>query len=113
MPHSSLEAGRKANAKHYAENKDYYRERNERRRAEFRAVIIEAKNLPCADCGVKYPHYVMQFDHLGDKVFTIANVAKISSMKKLLEEIAKCEVVCGNCHAERTWQRELDKASSV
>lgn len=46
----------------------------------------------------------MQFDHLGDKLFTISN-AGATSVERLLAEIAKCEVVCANCHAERTYQR--------
>jgi hypothetical protein len=102
MPHRSLEAGRVATAKHYAANKEYYAERNRQRREEFRAIIQNAKNVPCVDCGASYPYYVMDFDHLGDKIFTIAQIYKISSVKKLLEEIAKCDVVCSNCHRIRT-----------
>lgn len=26
-------------------------------------------------------------------------------LKRLKEEIAKCEVVCANCHRQRTWSR--------
>lgn len=108
MPHRSLEAGREASAKHYQQNKEYYRERNKRRVQEFRSIITEAKSVPCSDCKQSYPSYVMQFDHLGDKVFTIAAINRISSVTKLLAEIEKCEVVCANCHAERTHQRRLD-----
>lgn len=108
MPHRSLEAGRKATAKHYAENKEYYRERNKKRINEFRQIIVEAKSVPCTDCKKSYPSYVMHFDHLRDKSFTIGMLNKISSVKRLLEEIEKCEVVCANCHAERTHQRRLD-----
>lgn len=108
MPHRSLEAGRKATAKHYAANKEYYRQRNQKRLEEFREVIRQNKNVPCQDCKNSYPYYVMQFDHLSDKSFTIAQLNRISSMKRLLEEIAKCEVVCANCHAERTHRRRVD-----
>jgi hypothetical protein len=110
MPHRSLEAGRVANAKHYAANKEYYAARNKLRREQFRAAILEAKDVPCKDCNIRYPYYVMHFDHLGNKSFNIAATHKISSMKKLLEEIAKCEIVCANCHAKRTHQR-LDNIS--
>src|SRR5690349_21757011 len=108
MPHRTLEAGRVATAKHYANNKEYYAERNRKRRLQFQEAIRSAKDRPCTDCEKMYPYYVMQFDHLKDKSFNIANTSKISSLKKLLEEIAKCEVVCANCHAERTHQRKLD-----
>jgi len=46
----------------------------------------------------------MQFDHLSDKEFVLAK-ARLFSKKKILEEIHKCEVVCANCHAERTHKR--------
>ncbi len=67
-----------------------------------KGYIAMKKDLPCADCGVKYPPYVMQFDHVrGDKSFNIgSNTGK--NFKVLADEIAKCEVVCANCHAERT-----------
>ena len=80
-----------------------------RRRDRIREIKKKAKDKPCADCGVKYPHYVMQFDHVrGKKVITIGSAtAKINSAKALHKEIAKCEVVCANCHAERTYVRQL------
>ena len=80
-------------------------ESNKRRRSEVREFLIEAKNVPCADCGKEYPSYVMQFDHRepGLKSFNLANAAKnTTSLEKVRAEIAKCDVVCANCHAERT-----------
>lgn len=64
----------------------------------------------CADCHHKYPPHVMQFDHLGDapKVADISVLVNHpSSLEKLQAEIAKCEIVCANCHADRTHQRRL------
>lgn len=76
-----------------------YRERN-------RALIDALKDAPCADCGVKYPPYVMQFDHLSDKQFTLSRArGQSASVETILAEIAKCELVCANCHAERTHSR--------
>jgi hypothetical protein len=73
-------------------------------RESVKAYIQAAKNVPCADCGNSYPSYVMDFDHLGDKSFTISQ--KIGySLKKIKEEIAKCDVVCSNCHRIRTHNR--------
>lgn len=73
-----------------------------------RALIQEAKNRPCTDCGVQYPYYVMEFDHLdaGTKEFNVSAGVTRASYERLLAEIAKCEVVCANCHAERTHQRK-------
>lgn len=58
----------------------------------------------CVDCGIT-DHRVLQFDHLPefDKHVTLAN-AGAWSRKRLREEIAKCEVVCANCHSIRTYE---------
>lgn len=60
------------------------------------------------DCGIGYPFYVMQFDHRPgeNKCFSLGGAANRNLPRAVLEaEIAKCDVVCGNCHAERTYQR--------
>ncbi len=80
-----------------------YREKN-------REIIRSAKSRPCADCGEQYPYYVMQFDHVrGKKEFNIGAIGPTASRSRLLEEIEKCEVVCANCHAERSHQRLMAK----
>lgn len=80
---------------------------SKKHRAKISAAAREAKSVPCKDCGVQYPFYVMQFDHVrGEKKFTIATIGRTYiSMKDLQEEIAKCEVVCANCHCARTYIR--------
>lgn len=69
------------------------------------AVIAAAKQVPCADCGESYPPFVMDFDHRGDKEFDIGMAPTRVSMSRLLAEIAKCDVVCANCHRFRTFAR--------
>jgi hypothetical protein len=88
------------------EQKQYNRNAVSKNRKKKRAIIWAAKDKPCVDCGIKYPPWVMQFDHLNDKVGKISNmVSKGSSFKTIIEEIKKCEVVCANCHADRTYRR--------
>lgn len=100
---------RSANKEHHAKyrtNSAHKAKAVSRRYREVnRAIIRDAKSQPCADCGVQYPYYVMQFDHLGDKEFNVGNVGPTGSRLRLLKEIEKCDVVCANCHAERTHQR--------
>lgn len=84
----------------------------ERRDARRKLVRDEIRNLkeatPCTDCGNKYPYYVMQFDHLRDKEINIADMIKRDWAKARIEaELAKCEMVCANCHAERTHKRSM------
>ena len=69
---------------------------------------MAAKDQPCADCDVKYPPHVMDFDHVrGEKEFGIGESYYRVGRKRLLAEIAKCDVVCANCHRERTFVRSL------
>lgn len=76
-----------------------------------RELINSYKDKPCADCKVEYPYYVMQFDHLGDKLFNIAKaVSSNVNLASLIKEIAKCDVVCANCHAARTFLRKRGKS---
>jgi hypothetical protein len=67
------------------------------------------KSAPCADCGGAYPPYVMHFDHRDPttKLFGIGGSGGTRSIEKILEEIEKCDVVCANCHAERTHRQRL------
>jgi hypothetical protein len=69
--------------------------------------VNEVKDVPCADCGVRYPPHQLEFDHVrGTKVADVSRLAtRPVGVKRLLEEIAKCEVVCANCHRLRTWCR--------
>jgi len=73
--------------------------------------IIKEKN-PCMDCKISYPYYMMDFDHVrGTKHANVAELINTLSKKRLDEEIAKCEVVCSNCHRIRTHMRRVNKAS--
>ncbi len=78
-------------------------ERRRRLRAENRALLIELKSVPCADCGIRYPHYVMDFDHVRGVKAGNVSLMKAEGQAKLLAEVAKCDVVCSNCHRERTF----------
>ncbi len=95
---------------HYRRNKNAYLRRNARSRLINAEIIREYKSKPCADCGIRYPYYVMDFDHRQDsiKVINLSNASRMTR-PKILEEIAKCDVVCSNCHRERTYQRKNRK----
>jgi hypothetical protein len=63
----------------------------------------------CMDCGYKAHPAALEFDHLPgtEKLFNIGEQIGSYSREKLWEEIAKCDVVCANCHAIRTANRLL------
>ncbi len=58
----------------------------------------------CADCREEYPYFVLDFDHIGsDKLFDISQYrVHTIDINKLKNEMAKCELVCANCHRMRT-----------
>jgi len=60
---------------------------------------------PCADCGGLFHPAAMHWDHLPgqEKKATLGYLAKRGNRRRVLEEIAKCELVCANCHAVRTF----------
>lgn len=85
------------------------RAQHAKRRAEHRALLRDAKDRPCADCRVEFPHYVMEFDHRDgeDKVDAVSRLMTTAWTSALLAEIAKCDVVCANCHRIRTYLRAV------
>lgn len=75
-------------------------------RKRMRETVDKHKQVPCADCGKSYPSFVMDFDHVrGEKKYGIATMIGRNSLEELLAEIAKCDVVCANCHRMRTHSR--------
>ena len=98
---------------HYKANKEAYFERNKKRAAEFRTIIAQMKGTTCLDCKREYHQCQLDFDHVkGEKKFNISKIPDIHSKKALLEEIAKCEVVCASCHRLRTFQRSSNSRTA-
>ena len=96
----------------YAKNRqqyiDYSATFQKEQYKKVRQFIIDYKSgKPCADCKQIYPHYVMDFDHLpgSKKTISIGQFGARYSIENLQKEFLKCELVCSNCHRERTWAR--------
>lgn len=68
------------------------------------------KDVPCADCGVKYPICCMDFHHEEErnqhfkKRVGVITEMKTWSIKRIDEELDKCVVLCANCHRIRHHQ---------
>lgn len=74
-------------------------------------LIDRYSKRPCMDCTGVFPWIVMDFDHRPEEVKEF-NVAKLGQYKatperiaKLEKEIAKCDLICANCHRIRTQRR--------
>lgn len=74
---------------------------------DFSNFIADIKDVPCMDCGVKYPPVCMDFDHR-DPTLKTFNIATGATRRRelVIQEIAKCDIVCANCHRIRTWRKE-------
>lgn len=108
MAYLNVEDRKAASARHYQANKEYYLERNKRYRKELSQYVNKIKEeTPCADCSNQYPYYVMDFDHVEGqkKVGIVSYFCKTGRVGAMKKEIQKCEVVCANCHRERTHRR--------
>ena len=106
MPYKDPEKQRKFTNNWYQQNKVHHIANVIRRKQEVAELIREAKNKPCMDCGRSYPSYVMDFDHREDKSFGISMSWKTKGRQQVIAEIAKCDVVCSNCHRIRSWNSE-------
>ncbi len=95
---------------HYLANRDRYvqqaKARKDALRIERTRYLLEYFSAnPCADCGETDP-IVLEFDHRGEKLFNIGEALSYRNWASILAEIAKCDVVCANCHRRRTKQSQ-------
>ena len=99
---------REDSKRHYERNKFAYIARNSVKKSQLRDFLHKYKEFHgCGDCGSKFPYYVLDFDHRdpNNKSYQPAKLSETGSWEKMLAEINKCDVVCANCHRERTHQK--------
>lgn len=65
-------------------------------------IVVEARSKPCLDCNLPLPDYVKIFSYRQSqtKYQRISNLVS-SPTEKLLYELAKCDLICLNCHTIR------------
>jgi hypothetical protein len=94
--------------KEYAENPEKFRTMKNERCARVRSDLQAYKmERGCTDCGYNAHPSALDFDHRPgtEKCFNIMSKGISMSSEKLWDEVAKCEVVCANCHRIRTTER--------
>ena len=72
--------------------------------------MLELKAHPCQDCGGTFPTCCMDFDHRRGTVkeYNIGSMFAHHYSRELIEkELAKCDLVCANCHRVRTKIRRI------
>ena len=93
------------NVEYYRRNRDIELQRVRIRQAGMVELLRELRRVPCADCGGVYKPYQMDFDHRdpASKSFNVmTGRAMLMSTAKVLAEVAKCEILCVNCHRVRS-----------
>ena len=83
-----------------------------RRRREQTAMMQKLREVPCVDCKQRFPFFAMDFDHRhsAQKSFEVTRMLGRLATERLLEEVAKCDIVCANCHRDRTYRRRAAHA---
>lgn len=79
-----------------------------------REFLLALRDRPCHDCRRRFAPYVMQFDHRNpvEKAFNVAQSSSRAT-EAVLREAAKCDIVCRNCHRDRTFRRRSQQAGVV
>lgn len=52
----------------------------------------------CQVCGYHESAVALDFHHIGGKDFQLGRMTHSYSWERIMEEVAKCVVLCANCH---------------
>ena len=87
-------------------------EKNRKRKFDRNVDLMRKFNLlkaerGCYDCGGFFPPEAMDWDHRPGTVksFDVSDSMGSRSFDAIADEIAKCDLVCANCHRVRTKAR--------
>jgi hypothetical protein len=108
----------KASAKYRAENlefcNDLARKQAAKILAQNRGILIELKTKPCEECGRLFPSECMDFDHINPKTKLFdpsGGFWKGIPIEKLMDEVAKCRLLCCYCHATKTYLERISNGN--
>lgn len=85
---------------------------DEAKQADYSRWLAVVKNKPCADCGGSFPAVCMDYvyKYLFWRSFDIETAAH-KRRAYVLDEVAKCDLVCANCHRLRDASQHLPSPS--
>jgi formate-dependent nitrite reductase cytochrome c552 subunit len=88
----------------------------ERKRESWRAharLLDQLRDRPCTDCGGRFEPCAMDFDHRDprSKRSAVTRLIGRAGIETILEEAAKCDIVCANCHRLRTFLRRSTESA--
>ena len=107
MPNKDIEKRRETSRRWYARNREAEIARIALMQPKLRRRRVEwledyKRERGCVRCGETHPA-CLQFHHRDPKQKLLElslAIRKYWSMKRILEEIEKCDLLCANCHAK-------------
>lgn len=94
---------KQASKEYYEINRDKISDSLKDRRQKLNLLKLDRC---CYDCGGMFPPEAMQWDHIpGKEKFFEVGTGERRKLSEVMDEIAKCQLVCANCHAVRTVSR--------
>jgi DNA-binding transcriptional regulator GbsR (MarR family) len=108
MPYNDPNKNKLSKKKYFEEHKDEYRARCQARRENARKHVADIKSKSsCQNCGENHPA-CLDFHH-NDSKQKEHNISRLishaASIKKIDAEIAKCQILCANCHRKVHYQK--------
>lgn len=116
MPYKDIEKQKAAQKAYYEKNKEKVKQvARDRRNLVVRYVQQYKQERGCTDCKIMYPYWILELDHLPEftKIGNVATMVATHSFEDVKAELAKCEVVCANCHKDRTRNRLISSGESI
>jgi len=94
-----IQCNKEYHQSHYQQNKSKYIEDTRLRKKEkIKRWRAFKATLNCVKCGENHPA-CLDFHHInGKKDFNIGHKLTWYGWARLMKEVAKCEVLCSNCH---------------
>ena len=94
---------------HYLKNKQKYIGKAKANKKEIVLWWREyKKQFCCCKCGESHPA-CLDFHHANDdKINNVSTLIRSASREIVMEEIAKCDVLCSNCHRKLHWEEEIN-----
>lgn len=107
MPTKNRELQKRFQREHYQRNRQRLIDESARRRDANWAWFVEYKRqLACNKCGENHPA-CLDFHHRNPSTKRIGVPMAVNrgwNIESVMKEIAKCDVLCSNCHRKEHWR---------
>lgn len=101
--HDCKECSKKRHREWQKLNREIVKNQQKSRRIKKKQELVKRFGAVCLDCGGKFPDCVYDFHHLDPtkKDYYPAFAINQLSFEKMEKELAKCVMLCANCHRIR------------